>query len=59
MTSNAETGSVPRPNLADGRLRWVLRETTRYVSWNWLTTSSRNWTPGTITPGANSNGLQH
>jgi DNA repair protein RadC len=27
-----ETGPIPRPNLADGRLLWVLRETTRYMN---------------------------
>jgi DNA repair protein RadC len=27
-----EVGSIPRPNLADGRLLWALRETTRYMN---------------------------
>lgn len=27
-----ETGPAPKPNLADGRLLWALRETTRYMN---------------------------
>ena len=27
-----ETGPIPRPNLADGRLLWALRETTRHMN---------------------------